>query len=301
MLAVICMMTIQSAARAVNPWPACGRVTRERRGAREVGIDRQTPEQSGHARIVNGRLHEQVVGDLTRQIASGALEPGAGLPTEVDLAQRFGVSRTVVREAVRVLVAKGLIVVRQGSGMSVAPPERWSALDPLVLFERVRARPNDRLLDDLLEVRRIVEVEAAALAAARGSSTELARLADIVDRMATLLDDADAYTEVDIAFHAAVLDTAGNTLLREMFKPVASMVGIGRLITARQQGRLVESHEGHEAICRAIAAHDAATAQAMMRRHIAQFEEDIRQSLTAWRPGSVSIESRALAVLDTTL
>src|SRR3712207_72595 len=84
--------------------------------------------------IPAGRLHEGVVLQIARQITESSLEPGTVLPAEPELARRFGVSRTVVREAVRTLSSQGLIAVRHGSGMRVQPPDRWRYLDPLVLF-----------------------------------------------------------------------------------------------------------------------------------------------------------------------
>src|SRR5262245_21534414 len=95
------------------------------------------------------RLHESVVRQLLRQIVGGAIARGTALPTEPVLAQLFGVSRTVVREAVRVLVAKRLVAVKQGSGMWVEAPDRWDQLDPLVIFEQVRSGRDPRLLDEL--------------------------------------------------------------------------------------------------------------------------------------------------------
>jgi GntR family transcriptional repressor for pyruvate dehydrogenase complex len=95
-----------------------------------------------------------VVQQIVTQILSDALAPGASLPSEATLAQQFAVSRTVIREAVRVLASKGLIAVKHGSGMQVQPSNQWNYLDPLVLFKQLRVKQDESVLDDLLELRR---------------------------------------------------------------------------------------------------------------------------------------------------
>jgi len=114
---------------------------------------------------------------MVRLIVSGTLSAGAALPTESELADYFRVSRTVIREAVRLLASKGLVDVKHGRGMWVLPSSRWDKLSPLVLFERLQVRgDNQALFNELLEVRRLVEVEAAGLAAARRTSADLPAL-----------------------------------------------------------------------------------------------------------------------------
>ncbi len=122
-------------------------------------------------------LHAHVVQQMVRLIVSGTLSAGAALPTESELADYFRVSRTVIREAVRLLASKGLVDVKHGRGMWVLPSSRWDKLSPLVLFERLQVRgDNQALFNELLEVRRLVEVEAAGLAAARRTSADLPAL-----------------------------------------------------------------------------------------------------------------------------
>jgi DNA-binding FadR family transcriptional regulator len=225
------------------------------------------------------RLHERLVRALVRQIVAGELAPGAGLPTEPDLAQQFAVSRTVVREAVRLLVAKGLVSVKQGSGMRVAPPDGWDYLDPLVVFERVRAGGDGSLLDELIEARRALEPEVAALAAARRTPADVDGLAATLKRMEDARDDPAAYGRLDEAFHAAVLAASRNRLLRAALRPVANVISVGLQIAAARPGVIESSLAGHRAISDAIAAGDAAAARAAMRRHLEQFEHDIRTGL----------------------
>ena len=230
------------------------------------------------------RLHEQVVRRLVQQIVGGAFAPGAPLPTEPDLAQRFGVSRTVVREAVRVLASMGLVAVRQGSGMRVQPVDGWDQLDPLLIFEQVRRGRDEALLDELIETRRVLEPEIAALAAQRRTAPDLRVLGAALDGMEQAHEDAEAYTRQDIVFHDAILAAARNRLLREALRPVAGVLREGRFIAVRRAGVIERSLSSHRTIHAAIRVQDADEAREAMRRHITQFEEDIRSGLRAGRP-----------------
>src|SRR5215210_1012590 len=113
------------------------------------------PPSAMYSPVGNRRLYDTVVHQIARQIISGALPPGTALPAEPELAQRFAVSRTVIREAMRVLVSKGLLTVKHGSGMWVQSSDTWDHLDPLVLFEQLETGQDDGLLDEVIEVRRL--------------------------------------------------------------------------------------------------------------------------------------------------
>jgi GntR family transcriptional repressor for pyruvate dehydrogenase complex len=230
-------------------------------------------------RVAVRRLPEQVADQLCEQIVSGALPVDTVLPTEPELCVRFGVSRTVVREAVRLLVSKGLVEVRHGSGMRVRPQAMWDLLDPQVLFGRLQHERNFDLLAEILEVRRIIEIEVAGLAARRRTDEDLAQLRALLVAMQAALQDADAYTALDYEFHAVLLCAARNRLLIDMLQPVAEVLRAGRHITNRRARSLSTSLRGHVELCDAVAAQDEATARDAMRRHIVQFEKDIRQSI----------------------
>lgn len=229
-----------------------------------------------YASIDNGRrLHDDVVLQVLRQISGGILKPGASLPTEPILAQQFGVSRTVIREAIRVLVAKGLLTVKHGSGMWVQPPEHWDYLDPTILFEQVRAGRDVSILNELIEVRRLFEPEAAYLAAERRSAEDLAALREHLSGMRAHLAEPDPYTRLDIDFHARLLTASQNRLLREALRPVAHALTAGLVLSIRQPGAAAQSLHGHELIFAAVEKQDGDAARAAMRRHILQFETDI--------------------------
>ena len=240
--------------------------------------------------VDNGRrLHDDVVLQILRQISLGILRPGASLPTEPILAQQFGVSRTVIREAMRVLVSKGLLTVKHGSGMRVQPPQNWAYLDPIILFEQVRAGRDVNILDELIEVRRLLEPEAAGLAAERRTSEDIAALRDQLASMAAFLDQPDPYTRVDIEFHTRLLAASQNRLLREALRPIAHALTAGRLLSIGQPGAAEQSLRGHEEIFAAVERQDGDAARAGMRRHVLQFEKDIHAAFSEGGMANIDI------------
>jgi DNA-binding FadR family transcriptional regulator len=229
-------------------------------------------------RVEIRKLPEQVADHLCEEIVSGAAAVGSVLPTEPELCARHGVSRTVVREAVRLLASKGLVEVRHGSGMRVRPQADWDLLDPQVLFGRLRHERNFDLLSEILEVRRIIEISAAGLAAQRRTEQDLAQLREILAGLDASLADADRYTMLDYELHEAVLAAARNRLLVDMLRPVTGVLRAARQITNRTARSLAASQRGHIEIVQAIADRDERRACDAMRRHIVQFERDIRRS-----------------------
>ncbi|MCS7051093.1 MAG: FadR family transcriptional regulator [Thermomicrobium sp.] len=231
--------------------------------------------------ITHARLHQRVVEELLKQIVSGALPPGTTLPSEPELARQFGVSRIVIREAIRILVEKGLVAVRHGSGMWVQPPEQWNHLDPMVLFERLRSNRDPSWLEEILELRKILELSGVELAALRRTPEHLARLREVLERMraAVAANDAATFASLDVAFHETIMEAAGNRLLREARRPLSDVLFSGWLMTSRTPERLNRSLRGHEELYEAIAAGDPVVARETMRRHIENFEQNLRIDL----------------------
>lgn len=222
------------------------------------------------------KLHEIVVQQIAIQILNGTLITGTSLPSEPTLGQQFAVSRTVIREAVRVLVSKGLVAVKHGSGIQVQPPDTWNHLDPLILFEQLRLGQAEDFFNELLELRRIVEGEVAALAALRRTPEDLHALQRYRDQMRAVIDDPKAFTQLDIAFHNAILVAARNRFLAQSLRPASQALYVGRLISSQRSGGPAVSQQGHEEILAAIEQEDQALARTAMLRHILQFEDDIR-------------------------
>lgn len=229
-------------------------------------------------RVEVRKLPEQMADSLCDEIVSGAAPVGAVLPTEPELCARHGVSRTVVREAVRLLASKGLIEVRHGSGMRVRPQSDWDMLDPQVLFGRLRHERNFELLSEILEVRRIIEISAAGLAAQRRTDDDMVQLRATLAGLDAAIGDADRFTVLDYELHEAVLAAARNRLLVDMLRPVNGVLRAARRITNRTARTLAASQRGHVEIVKAIVDRDEQRACDAMRRHIVQFERDIRRS-----------------------
>ncbi len=173
------------------------------------------------AATYSGRnLHGQVVHELGRRIAGGDYPPEQVLPNEEELCLQLGVSRTALREAVKVLAAKGLVESRPRIGTRVRARQAWNMLDPDVLAWRCATGPDSQFLLHLTEMREIFEPAAAALAARNRTPAQLADIEAAYEAMAAAQTIAD-WVRADLAFHRAVLEATNNPLLI----PLAAMTG----------------------------------------------------------------------------
>ena len=223
----------------------------------------------------NPRLHARVVDALVPMIVGGKLAPGSLLPTEPEMGTRFGVSRSVVREALRVLGAKGLVDVRHGSGTRVTSSDRWDPLDPAVLGALRLGSPSATVLHDLLEARTIVECAVAALAAERADAGEHAALDDALAIMRASLDDPPRYVTGDSAFHLTLLRAARNRVLERMAQPMHELLSYAQALTDAIPGVLSRALAEHEAIAAAVVRRDAPGAREAMRVHLAHTQRDV--------------------------
>lgn len=218
-----------------------------------------------------GNLAKAVTAELVQRIVRGVHPAGTALPPEPALCEAFSVSRTVIREAVKVLQEKGLVQVRQGAGTMVTPSTTWNLLDELVLAATVAEDDSLAVLDDIVVTRRLLESDMAHVAAAVADQEVVDRLRALVDRMDQLVDDPGAYREQDRAFHDTVMRASGNRVARAVVRALESQV----INTASYLGRsepalCVESNRGHRAVCERIAAHDSAGAASAMFAHITE-------------------------------
>jgi DNA-binding FadR family transcriptional regulator len=163
------------------------------------------------------RLHDQVTRYLALEILRGTAPAGEpGLDSEADLCRHLQVSRTVVRESVKVLAAKGLVEVRPKAGIRVKPREAWNLLDPDLLSWQHEAGVDDLFVRNLCEVRLIVEAAAAELAAVRGTDEDLEQIRRSYELSAAMIHDKLAYGDADVRFHEAIFVASRNELLRQM-------------------------------------------------------------------------------------
>src|SRR4051795_13554657 len=147
-----------------------------------------------------GRLASVVVEELVHGIVSGKLAEGEVLPTEPTLCEEFGFSRTVIREALKLLEERGLVRVEQGRGTTVQPRNAWNLLDPVVLQIALEHDHEMALLDNLMTVRRVLEREMAHAAAGRLTPDDLAELLATIDGMESNYDDYGRFRAFDLAF-----------------------------------------------------------------------------------------------------
>ncbi|GAB4000595.1 FadR/GntR family transcriptional regulator [Glycomyces albus] len=213
-------------------------------------------------------LAKAVTAELVQRIVRGEYPPGA-LPPEPALCQAFSVSRTVVREAVKILQEKGLVQIRQGSGTTVLPSTAWNMLDELVLGATIAEDESLAILDDLVVTRRVLESDMAHVAARVADEGAIDRMRELVDRMDGLVDDPSSYHVQDRAFHDTVMQASGNRIARAVVRSLESQV----INTSSYMGRTerslcVASNEGHRRVCERIAARDAEGAGEAMFRHI---------------------------------
>lgn len=221
------------------------------------------------ARVRQPTRHGQIVDVLGSRIVSGFYAPGAWLETEDHLADQLKVSRGPIREAVKVLAGKGLIVVRPRSGTVVAPRSQWNLLDPDVIRWRSASRDR-RQLDDLLELRLMLEPPAARLAAESASAQQRGRLADAHAGMVASADSADnaALGACDVAFHLALLTGTGNELLSHLASLLEPSLASSMDGTSYADARLPQVLEQHALVLAAIEARDGAAAEQAMHRLI---------------------------------
>lgn len=240
------------------------------------GHDAFRPVEAPH------NLSHEIAERITREITSGELPPGARLPTEQEMVASMGVSRTVVREAVAALRAEGLVVTRQGAGAFVARdverrPFRL-ALDGL---------PSVAAVLDVMELRASVEVEAAGLAASRGSAAGRRLVARALAAIDAALKRGESAVDEDFAFHRSIAEATGNAQFPHF------LGYLGRFIIPRQSIR-VSAHlpEGqrayletfqreHVAICEAITGQDPVAARAAMREHLVNSQQRYRRLAAA--------------------
>lgn len=212
------------------------------------------------ASTYSGRnLHGQVVNEMGRRVASGAYPAGALLPNEELLCQELHVSRTALREAIKVLAAKGLLEPRPRIGTRVRPRDQWNLLDPDILAWRCATGADAEFLRHLTELREIIEPAAASLAANSRSPEQLAAIASALKDMHEAPDIA-RWIEADLAFHTAVLRATNNPLLMPLAAIIGSALESLLGVSARSAGDFKRALPDHQKVFDAIQSGDAQSA-----------------------------------------
>ena len=238
------------------------------------------------------RMSDRVADQILEGIIARGVRIGERLPTEKVLAEQFGVSRTVIREAVRSLVGKGMIDARPGRGLSVTAPGASAAQQSMTLFLRGRVEHDYRKVS---EVRRMVEVEIAGLAAQRATDAEIAQLRSNCDRMAAILDENEAASQVDLEFHSALARATHNELHLVMLDAISDSLLEIRRSTFHEPGRAGIALAAHRAILERIDGRDASGARASMRTHL----DDVEHAWEVFNAAQAADVSVAGASADT--
>lgn len=217
--------------------------------------------------------HGRLVTTLGTSIVNGDLAPNEDLPVPA-IEERFGVSRTAVREALRVLSAKGLVGARPRRGTFVAPREQWVLLDPDVLRWRFADRVDETFLNELGEVRLTVEPTVARLAASRRTDRDLADLQDALTAMRTAVGQrADQHVSADLRFHDALLRAAHNELLLQM----SVVIEMGLLVRDQfvHEALTTEATDQHAAVLLAVRRERPKAAETAMRTLVERSIDDV--------------------------
>jgi len=222
-------------------------------------------------------LTDEAISQLRQMIQSGELPPGSRLPSENQLSLQMGVSRSGIREAVKVLESARVLVVKRGDGTYV------TSLAPKLLLEgvgfAVEMLQGDTLLE-VMEVRRLLEPAATGLAALRISDGQLGELAELLQQMQEQADDAEALMQADMAFHRLVIASTGNETLTSLLDGLS-----GRTVRARVWRGVIEGNvtqvtiDEHRAIYLALLARDPSLATAAAHLHVNTSESWLRGRL----------------------
>lgn len=195
-------------------------------------------------------LHGQVVHELGKRIVRGDIGEGAVLPNETALGASFDVSRTALREGIKVLTAKGLLASRTRTGTRVRPRNEWNMLDPDILAWSLNSHEPEGFIQDVVEFRRGIEPLAASLAATRASTAEVQYIEQAYADMVAAGEDVQAGVEPDLRFHQGILNASGNELLAPLGALIeAALTASFRLASPSNK---LDSFRVHKAVLDAI-------------------------------------------------
>jgi len=225
--------------------------------------------------IRTSRLYEQIVQQIEESILKGTLKPGDQLPAERDLAQRFGVSRTAVREAVKALREKGLVEAYSGRGTFITSGTSQAIRQSLDMMMKIG--PTDGSIH-LAEVRAVLEPEIAALAATRAEEQHIAAMREAFEVMDRSRQDPVAFIEADLDFHLALAEAAANPLILSLIDPIVGLLREQRMRIFHVEGGPERGQYHHKRILDAVMQRDIEKARAAMRAHLQQVREDSRAS-----------------------
>lgn len=237
-------------------------MTRKSSRSRKSSTTKAEPATRSAGTGSPGRLHGRIAEDLGIAIVSGRQPSGSVLLNEIEASEKLGVSRPAYREAMRILSAKGLVQSRPKTGTRVTARADWNLLDPDVLAWMFHGEPNPEFVRQLFELRAVIEPAAAAFAAQRRTTTQLARMGHALEEMARHGVGSPEGSAADQAFHAEILVATGNETLMALITSIAASVRWTTLFKFRGGREVRNSIPDHQKLYAAIAASDSEAARA---------------------------------------
>ena len=218
------------------------------------------------------RISEEIVRQIFQFVKDGALKPGDRLPPEREMAQRFGVSRASVREAIRLLDTKGLVVIHPGAGMFVAE----DAIETIIQAFASILSDESAATRDVFEMRLLLEPQIASLAAERAGAADIRRMRDIVLAQEAAIAGGATGVESDAELHSAIADATKNSALVAVTEAVSVILARSREDSLMSPERSCLSLESHRAILAAIEQGRADQARKAMHRHIVEIDQEVQ-------------------------
>ena len=225
--------------------------------------------------VRSARRYEQVAEQIQRLILKGVLKPGDRLPPERELAVKFGVARSSIRDAIRTLEVMGILEPRQGLGTVVCE----ASADALVVPLRSMLSRKREMIAELVDVRRMIEPALAARAAVNATEEELAHLADVLQRQEQKMRRGEPTIDEDSEFHYTIALAARNSVVLKVVDLLMDLLRESRTRSLQVPGRLERSIEGHRRILRAFQRRDPRAAENAVRKHLKEIEEIVLRQL----------------------
>ncbi|MDR0139548.1 FadR/GntR family transcriptional regulator [Metabacillus idriensis] len=228
------------------------------------------------------RTYEIIVEQLREYFLNGDLNPGDKLPSERELASRFNVSRTSIREALRMLELRGAIDIRRGGGSYIKTTEFPLSTEEL---SSVITKAENHLVYEMLELRRALEAESAYLAAQRATSLDLEKIRKALEQMAASKNDVESGLEADLHFHLSIVNAAHNSLfiklIHTMTEHMEDTIRTTRRHRLTDPARAQDTLDEHKEIYLAIASGNAAQARILVEEHITRIRSELSETFLA--------------------
>ncbi len=221
-----------------------------------------------YAPLDRSRLYEQVANKIEMMIVARHYKPQDRLPSERDLAESFAVSRTVIREAMKLLEARGLIEILTGNGVFVSQPNTSIVTRSLGMYLHLQGTVQDSEFK-VHELRRILEVEIAGIAAERATADELEQLLQLIERMSTADQPREQLAMLDLEYHITLAQATHNEMILMVYEPVIEYLRQQLLLAWQRYDRSpTVFNQQHRVLYEAVRDHDPTTARAAMTAHL---------------------------------